>query len=91
MLYFICNKSRIPKFNGLKKHYLIATKGNAFFIALRNLSNVEGGMATINAFCCDADHPTSDRIVISLFPQELELQLKSKNPSIDSPPFKGRQ
>nr|DAN93482.1 MAG TPA: hypothetical protein [Caudoviricetes sp.]DAS72988.1 MAG TPA: hypothetical protein [Caudoviricetes sp.] len=33
MLYFICNKSRIPKFNGLKKHYLIATKGNAFFIA----------------------------------------------------------
>lgn len=47
--------------------------------------------ATINAFRCHADHPTNDQIVISLFPQVLELQPKSKNPSIDSPPFKGRR
>ncbi|ABJ60027.1 hypothetical protein LGAS_0696 [Lactobacillus gasseri ATCC 33323 = JCM 1131] len=33
MLYLTCNKLGILKFNELKKHYLIATKGNAFFIA----------------------------------------------------------
>ena len=91
MLYLTYNKLGILKFNELKKHYLIATKGNAFFIAWRNLSNVEGGNATIYVFCCYADHPASDRIVISPFPQELELQLKLENPSTNSPPFKGRQ
>ena len=43
MLYFTCNKLGILKFNRLKKHYLIATKGNAFLITWRNLSSVEGG------------------------------------------------
>ncbi|OYS01806.1 hypothetical protein CBF63_02795 [Lactobacillus johnsonii] len=30
MLYLTCNKLGILKFNALKKHYLIVTKGNAF-------------------------------------------------------------
>lgn len=82
-------KVRSSGFNELKKHYLIVTKGNAFFIARRNLSNVEGRNATINLFCCYVDHPASDLIVISLCPLEVELQLKLEILSMNSPPFKG--